>query len=76
MNRIVTNLWHCHDGWATSVTFIVDEKTDYGLSETAQRLMPKWYRSSRTREAAEKKLQRKVELANRLLPDAEVFALP
>ncbi len=74
-NRIVTRLWHCHDGWACSVDFIVGGKASDEFDLQARRLWAEtfdssWYRSSTSKAAAEKKLARKVTIAR------EIFSAP
>lgn len=80
-SRIVTTIWHCHDGWACSVSFITDGQENHDLDLAARKkwaelFKTSWYRSSRTQADAHAKLSRKLAIATLILPGVPVIEQP
>ena len=72
MRIIICDIWHCHDGWANSVTIFKGGKIDEAADLKCRQQFNLWYRSARTREGAEKRMREKIAMALSIVGNCDV----
>ncbi|OHD24600.1 MAG: hypothetical protein A2Y38_01370 [Spirochaetes bacterium GWB1_59_5] len=70
---IIHEPWHCHDGWATSLNIYHNGESDEQLINQCRQRFALWYRSARTKERAEQRLQEKIAVARSIAGDLPVI---